>query len=447
MKDSIKRAQSKLVCFAERENFRLKGKKLFYLMTAVALMSGLTACDNQDELTASGASNGSVLTMNGNCDIYTLQNSENADWTITSCPDWVTPVQTSGSATSDIQLYVESNGLAPLRQGNIVVEYANGKKRITRAEQNNNQSGWSIQRSYAVGWSFDVRTYDDSRGLRQQIFNTQKMKAQNPNIYVSEPSTNTNFQFFYGENVSDLQKNMSGKLNLETDSVKYNTFNLSLEGNFGKTVLSNSKRIFSWIRQVYHQQRIYLTNFDEEDAQESGWFTADFQAMRKEVIDQKGSDAAVSRLIEMYGTHFIVHAVLGGCYDYYYSTVLETSMDSLEIDGALKFGFQKKFNLDISGNAKYENTFTSMKTETIEKFSVRGGDAMALARTVEDGTIDNTAVETWRKSIEDEKKFELMEYELLPISALFSDEIGMKINDYMYRMYYNEQPLTRTIKK
>jgi hypothetical protein len=79
-------------------------KKIFYLMAAVAFMSGLTACDNQDELTASGASNGSVLTMNGNCDIYTLQNSDNADWTITRCPDWVTPVHMSGSADSDIQL-------------------------------------------------------------------------------------------------------------------------------------------------------------------------------------------------------------------------------------------------------------------------------------------------------------------------------------------------------
>jgi thiol-disulfide isomerase/thioredoxin len=38
MKDSIKREQRKLVCFAERENFRLKGKKIFATLSALLLM-------------------------------------------------------------------------------------------------------------------------------------------------------------------------------------------------------------------------------------------------------------------------------------------------------------------------------------------------------------------------------------------------------------------------
>lgn len=37
MKNPIKRVQSKLVCFAERENFRLKGKKFFATMMALVL--------------------------------------------------------------------------------------------------------------------------------------------------------------------------------------------------------------------------------------------------------------------------------------------------------------------------------------------------------------------------------------------------------------------------
>jgi hypothetical protein len=35
MKDSIKRAQSKLACFAERTNLRLKGKKSLITLTMI----------------------------------------------------------------------------------------------------------------------------------------------------------------------------------------------------------------------------------------------------------------------------------------------------------------------------------------------------------------------------------------------------------------------------
>ena len=54
MKNSIKREQSKLVCSAERENYRLKGKKLMMTLAAVLCcamtMSVITSCTkNKDE--------------------------------------------------------------------------------------------------------------------------------------------------------------------------------------------------------------------------------------------------------------------------------------------------------------------------------------------------------------------------------------------------------------
>lgn len=47
MKNSIKREQSKLACFAERKNFSLAGKKIFAL-AGVALM--MTACGNNEKV-------------------------------------------------------------------------------------------------------------------------------------------------------------------------------------------------------------------------------------------------------------------------------------------------------------------------------------------------------------------------------------------------------------
>lgn len=53
MKNSIKREQSKLVCSAERENFRLKGKKIMMTLAAVlccAMISTVfTACGSDDD--------------------------------------------------------------------------------------------------------------------------------------------------------------------------------------------------------------------------------------------------------------------------------------------------------------------------------------------------------------------------------------------------------------
>ena len=421
-------------------------------MAAVAFMSGLTACDNQDELTAAGASDNSVLTVNGDCDIYTLQNSEDADWTITSCPDWVTPVKESGSADSDIQLYVESNRLTPLREGNVTIKYANGRSRITRVDQSNKASSISAQRSYAAGWSFDIRTYNDIRGVRDQIFNTQKLIADSVANYYIIDATGTDLQFYYGEDASKLQSNITATLDLD---VKYNAFSLHLNGTFGRNTMSNSKRIFSWMRysEAIKEASIYA---DPQYAADKHLFTADFAAMRQEVINSKGSETSIQRLIELYGTHYIGRATLGGCFDYYYSTEItsSTSMDSIQ--GAIKFGFNQKFNLDITGNAQYQNAFNSMKTETIEKFEVKGGDAMALARTIDDGSIGKDAVKTWKATIDDAfdetgklvapGKLELVYFELVPIQSLFPADVSYKITEYLDGLYYSELPLTRSQK-
>ena len=74
----------------------------------------------------------------------------------------------TGTAADAIKVYVESNSLTPLREGDIKVVYTNGVTRSVTTRQSDEQPEWSLQRSYAVGWSFDIRTYNDSCGLRDQ---------------------------------------------------------------------------------------------------------------------------------------------------------------------------------------------------------------------------------------------------------------------------------------
>mgnify|MGYP002855289884 CR=1 FL=1 len=405
-------------------------------MAAAVLLASACSSEQDALQTIAGTT---VLNIDGGCNVYEITNSEQSAWQIVECPDWVTPVKTEGAAGDDIKVYVESNSGASLRQGDITIAYQNGKMATTRAEQSNSQPTFNLQRSFAVGWSFDVRTYNDSRGLRDQVFNTQKIYNDNPETYFNDVRAATSIDFYYGTDASELSNDMSGKLNIQG---KYNLFSLDLQGSFGKSALNNSKRIFSWIRGLYSEREVYLVGLDLGDAQDYNWFTRDFTDMRNKVISSGGSDESIELLLERYGTHFVISAILGGCYDYYYSTVIDETKDNLNIKAAIQFGYSTKFKLDANG--EYATDFSSLNNETIEKFSVKGGDAVTIASAVESGTLTQELTDEWLKTMRDEEKYELLSYELIDISELFPEEIAHKIDTYIEKVYYNEVPLTRS---
>lgn len=380
-----------------------------------------------------------LLTLDGASDYINLSNAEQTCWQIEDCPEWITPAAKQGTASDSIRLYVESNGRTPLRQGNITVRYANGQTHTTRATQNNLVY---MRRSFATGWGFDVRTYSDSRGLRDQIFNIQRIQNDNKNMYCSTTSKSTDVNFYYGSDASDLQNDIQAKLDI---SGKAKTFSLDLNANFGMTAINNSKRIFSWIRGVYSVLTVYLNNPDRySDILGRDWFTADFKAMRQEVIDSQGSDATISRLVNNYGTHYVEVAVLGGCYDYYYSSVYDNSDSKIDVEATLNFAYAKKFN--FKGSADLSNDLSKMSNEVIEKFSVKGGDNVDLTNKVFAGTITQDDTNAWLETLNDDNKLELLDFTLSPISELFPDNIAEKIEDYMERLYYSEIPVTRNAK-
>lgn len=418
-------------------------KKIIYLMAAVALMTGLEACNNEsiEDTGKEAATQPTVLTLDGGSDYVSLTKGEQADWKITNCPEWVTPVAMSGEATDTIRLYIESNRQLPLRQGNITVRYGNGKTHTTRAEQNDSQPALDMRRSYAAGWGFDVRTYNDSRGLRDQIFNIQRINQYDDDIYRSEISRATDTKFFYGDDASDMQNDMKGQLSIDG---KFKVFSLDVQASFGMNAINNSKRIFSWIRDITGERVVYLNALDPGKAQEKELFTTDFKKLRQEIIKSQGSDATISRLVNNYGTHYITKAELGGCYDYYYSSVYTNSSNSLNVEATLKFAYNKKFN--FNADAAYENSLKDLSNEVIEKFSVKGGDNIDITNKVYAGNISTTDTDNWKKSLREGKKWELLTFTLTPISVLFPNDIAEKIDNYMDRLYYSETPITRSEK-
>lgn len=425
--------------------------KTFKTAAAFAMAATLTAtfsCTSNEDLADSPALADQTLSLDGNCDFYTIANTENADWQIVECPAWITPVAMQGSASDEIKIYVEENNRPEaVRQGDIKLQFSNGSTRAVDTHQSNTRAESKknaiYQRSYATGWSFDIRSYSDSRGIREQIFNIQKMLSDNPTIYAfkTEGAEAKVTDLYYGEDATKLQNDINGKLSI---TGKYNSFTGELSGNFGKSTLNDSRRIFSWVRTRVGKISAFLRQTDPDDLQEAGWFTMDFAQTRDTLIEaqKRGYDLKpyIKKLIGNYGTHVVLSATLGGSYDYFYSSVVDKNTDVLDIKGAINFGFEQKFN--IQGEGKYKDSFEKMNSEAVEKFYVKGGDAIALARSVELQSKDD-AVGAWEASLDDSSKYELMEYQLTPIAAFFPEEVSEAISNYVDELYYLEMPLTR----
>lgn len=417
-------------------------KNLFCTVTALMLFS---SCDNDFESTALNEQ--LPVAFDGDCDYHSLSNVEGEEWQIVECPEWITPVRMLGTANEDIKLYFESNTGNSQRSGEIKITYNNGVTQTCNVTQSNLQNSYYLQRSRAVGWSYDVRTYSDSRGLRNQIFNTQKVQNFNPNAYICEVNTKTDLSYSYGKSLSDLSKNLGASLNLDG---KFGTFSLELQGAFGNSSSNQAKRIFSKIRGYYYYRMIIL-DIDLLDAVDEDLFTMNFKHERKklmEIIDS-GDTGNIEKALEVfvnnYGTHYVISAGLGGYTDYYYSTIMTTYKSDMEIEGAIKFGYASKFKLEA--DAKYENSFNEMSTETIEKFVVKGGNTIDLANKVVTGTVNRDAFDKWMADMEETEQFELLSFNINPIWFLFPEGVYSEtIENYINMLYYKELPLTRVIK-
>lgn len=402
-----------------------------------------------------------LLSLDGSSGYFTLDNAEGQAWTVTDCPAWITPVAMQGDATDSLKFYIESNTRTPLRQGNIVVRYANSRAVTTRADQTNIPVSRDLRRSYGVGWGFDVRTYNDSRGLRDQIFSLEKLDERHRGMYRNEIATAIDATFYYGDDASDLQSDINAKLNLEG---KFGMFSLDLKANFGMSAVNNSKRIFSWMRDYTSERLVYLNSPDFTDMQKTLPFTADFMAIRDSVTKyafSKESDKYVRTLIDYYGTHFVTRANLGGCIDYYYSSVYDNSEGTIDVEAALKMEYANKFKLE--GDAKYKDQVKQMDNETIEKVEVKGGNAIDYTSAIINGDAkdpEKGCAAAWKTSLSDEGKWELIDFNITPIYELFPDgleelpngewiqhpekDVRSVIRNYLDRLYYIQTPVTRT---
>lgn len=396
------------------------------------------SCSESEEYMQNETAN--EIRVNGDCDVHSFVNTESATWSIVESPSWITPVKAYGDATDSIKLYVESNSLAE-RNGVVIVKYSNGKTRSTRVSQSAEQTEKSFQKSYAIGWGLDITTYMDSRGLKDQIFNTQKVINNLGTEYIQYAnSKSSNILVFYGDDYQTLKDNISASLSA---NVKVSAFELGLKGQFGTNALKDTKRFFSWMRGTYVERTANIRNIGFRSAYNKGLLTIDFKEQYDDVVNSAGSDESIRNLISRYGTHIVTVSYMGGYLDYYYSSSVEKIDESMDIKGAINFGYKDMFK--VEGGGSYNETYENLKSEMIERFTVKGGNAIDITNKVINKTMEKTDLEKWLESLQgDEAKLELVNFEIKSISLLFPPKISTLIDNYIARvLYYGNVNVTR----
>lgn len=413
-------------------------KKIILLTLATSLFCFMSCSESEDFLQTMEIAE--EIQIDGNCDVYSLENNESASWSIVETPKWITPVTLEGGVSDAIELYVESNGSA-VREGVVTVKYSNGKTISTRVSQDTVKVKALLPKSHAIGWGFDITTYMDSRGLKDQIFNTQKViKNLGPQYIQYENSKSSETLTFYGDDYQALNDNISASF---SGNVKVSAFELGLKGQFGNNAIKDTKRFFSWMRGTYVERRANIKSITLGDAYGKGLLTIDFEDEYKKVVSSGGSDESIRNLISRYGTHIVTISYLGGYLDYYYSSSVEKIDETMNIKGAINFGYNNMFK--VGGDGSYKETYNDLKYEMIEKFTVKGGNAIDITNKVITKTMKKEDLDNWLKSLQGEDaKLELVNFQIEPISSLFPYNIAKTINNYIARdLYYGNVNITR----
>lgn len=418
-------------------------KKLFQLLILALALSFAASCNEMDSPNGQQNPNSPQMQINGNCEIHSLENEEGEAWSLVSDSEWIVPVKSSGEPSDKIEIYVESNSTCD-RAGEVTIEYANGITKSTIVQQDTKQTQASLQKSYAVGWGFDVTTYKDSRGLKDQIFNTQKILRKFPGYIMHNRATSSKTILFYGDDYGSFNDHISASLSTD---IKVAAFELNVKGSFGNNALKESKRFFSWMRGCYSEYSVDISNIDLLYAYKDSLFTKDFTEEYEAVLNSNASDESIRNLINRYGTHLVTVSYLGGYLDYFYSSSTDKIDENMDIDGAIKCGYKAMFKID--GGGKYNDTYKNLASNMIEKFYVKGGDAIDITNKVITGSLNENSIADWRKSFQgldaSSGKLELIEFVVQPISALFDTEEAMAINNYISRiLYYGNTSVTRS---
>lgn len=419
-------------------------KKTIYFAFLMTFMSLFVACTDDDD--ASGTDSGfteEVVVVNPACDDYTYQLNTDKQWKAEIADQWASLYIASGKGSSELKFFTEENREDESRSTTLLVTFNDGtEKKVTikqkgLAESGSNALGEGIFQKHGVCYGYNgYGKYADANSICGQIVNEKMAIALLDSLYPGQLSIATeDYEVIEniessGSSAQDMSESLSVNAGLSLDLPC--GFAMDIKANYDNKDLANSSKNFSKRRhkRIMNKKIMSVENLTgalwEYPEYEKKILTVGFRkaiaTLKKSISgDNKAANAALSDFVKAYGTHIVVSAELGGCFDYCMTTDKSNVSSSTDISAGLNMGYQKMFN--IQGDASFNEMNNKIGSNYSCSVTVLGGDASILSAATngQEGANNSQDIQDWEGSITLEKSL-MIDHKLMPIWNIISDE-------------------------
>lgn len=438
-------------------------KTMRFLLLPLLSVLFLASCSDDDVVAPDVPVPGEKeVVVNPACDDNTYQLQTDQPWKAEIADEWVTLYETSGNGSADLKFYTEENSEDEGRTTTLTITFADGTdEKVTirqkgLAESGSNALGDGNYQKHGVCFGYNgYGKYADANEIKEQVINELQAKRLMEEFAPGELSVATeSYEVIEniessGTSAQDMSESLGVNASLSVDVPC--GFSMDIKANYNSEDLANSSKNFSKRR---HKRILYrkvmsvenlvaLTELDPDCRNKilSLGFRANLNKLSKAI---KSNDADVNKKIKdfigKYGTHIVVAAELGGCFDYSMVTDKSDVSSKTDITAGLDMGYKKMFN--IKGDASYDKMNKKIGSNYTCKVTVLGGKAGILSKAT-NGQMDNTSddILKWEESITQENSL-MIDHKLIPIWNVIPDEETAKaVEQYLTEgKYVKEEP-------
>lgn len=352
---------------------------------------------------------------------------------VSSNNEWIKLDADTLSASGTFIFYVEPNEEDKSRDAQIRF-LLNGEllptqvevHQTSEAEDGDNAVSDSITRQTRVGYGYDMRIdYMDPKSVTEPIFDYGKLLAAEQSwgtIIAQEGRSFENFKFHCAYSIEEMASWLTQQTTTETDLFFYNK-KVQKFKEVNEYALDQQSYGYSSLEKVVASR--YLDEGKIESLIRQGYiiFTDKFSEFYQK-INTLPEISMVDKMIETYGTHYVLYADLGGRLEYTVNfKAKETSKESVERYLQYKNGRQ-------ASNSSSESASHSICSNGGFHFDIYGGTEQAVKELVANadtkdryGQVNPSMLGAWLNSIKesDMSSVTMMQCHLKPIWQLFTN--------------------------
>lgn len=266
------------------------------------------------------------LSLNYYSDFYDLTVPDGLSWEITSCPEWVSPEQMTGDSGTDICIYVSTNIGDMSRTGELKISCPDKTVTYTLAQMSRSDhdensiivSNKALMKTYGVGYGVNV--FKDGKQSKYNLCSgvvdpTKLIKALNEfdesDALYEENQYYSRTESHIGNKTSDISTSLSVGAGIDLD---ISGFKASIEGKFTQNESTHEEFAYA-LRQIQHivGSRYLRAGVLRTFAQKGvDVFEYDMTKLMSRIKDNPGDKNSINMLVDTYGTHVVVHGLLGG---------------------------------------------------------------------------------------------------------------------------------------